>query len=254
MNYTYKFRLYPTQEQQVKLAKHFGCCRYVYNYFLKERIKFYEENKDKEKKGLTYYDNAKQLTKIKKDLIWLNQVSVECMQQSLMNLDEGYKKFFKNINKFPKLKIRRDKQSCQFVQKIKIDSINIYASNFREGIKVRLHRPIEGNIKQATVSKNKAGQYYVSILVERELSKLPSTTKEIGLDLGMKTLAVSSDGKTYENTKTYSKFEKRLRLLNKAFSRTIKLSKGREKARLKLVKVYNKIINIRQDYLNKLSI
>jgi putative transposase len=254
MNYTYKFRLYPNKEQQTKLAKHFGCCRWVYNYFLKERINFYEENKDKKKKSLSYNDNAKELTQLKKKFIWLNEVAVQCMQQSLMNLEKAHDRFFKRLSKFPKFKSKRDKQSSKFNDRVKVENNILYISNFREGIKLRLHRPIEGNIKQATVSKNPAGQYYVSILVERELDKLAPITKGIGLDLGIKTLAVSSDGQAYENPKTYSRFEKRLRLLNKAFSRTIKLSKGREKARLKLAKIYNKITNIRQDYLNKLSI
>jgi putative transposase len=254
MNYTYKFRLYPTQEQKVKLAKHFGCCRWVYNYFLKERIKFYEENKDNEKKRLNYCDNARELTKIKKELVWLNEAANQCMQQSLINLQIAYDRFFKRLNKFPKLKTKKNKQSAKFVERVKVVDKTLRIGNFREGVKLRLHRPIEGKIKQATVSKNKAGQYYVSISVERQLDKLPPTTKEIGLDLGIKTLAVSSDGKAYENPKTRSRFEKKLRLVNKAHIRTIKDSNGREKARLKLAKVYNKITNIRQDYLNKLSI
>lgn len=255
IDYTYKFRLYPTPEQEIKLAKHFGCVRWCYNYFLDKRTQFYLNAKEKQlkKKSLNYNDDAKELTKLKKETEWLNEVNAQSLQHALKHLDSGFNRFYKKLSKFPKFKSKSNKQSFRIPQDVKIKNNKLYIAKFREGIKVKLHRPIEGEIRNATITKNCAGQYHVSIGVQREIKKIEPNDKVIGIDLGIKTLATCSDGTIFKNIRPYRTLEKRRKVLAKALSRTQKGSKGREKARKKLAKLDNYIRNIRHDYLHKVS-
>lgn len=254
-DYTYKFRIYPTKEQEIKLSKHFGCVRFVYNRFLDRRVKFYLEAKEKdlEKKSLNYNDDAKELTKVKDELDWLNDVNSQSLQHALKHLDSGFNRFYKNLAKFPRFKKRNHKQSFRVPQHVEVRGNKLHIVKFREGIEITLHRPIEGEIRNATISKNKAGQYFACIGVQRHIPKLPVVEKAVGIDLGVKALATCSDGKTYPNIRPYRTLEKHRRVLAKALSRTEKDSKGRQKARLRLAKLDNYIHNIRQDHLHKVS-
>mgnify|MGYP003335589485 CR=1 FL=1 len=255
--YTYKFRLYPNKEQEIKLAKHFGCVRWCYNHFLDKRVKYYLESKEKnlKKKSLNYNDDAKALTEIKKKEAtkWLNEVNAQSLQHALKHLESGFNRFFNKLSKFPNFKKKNNKQSFRVPQNIKIKNNKLYITKFMEGIEIRLHRKIEGEIRNATVTKNCAGQYHVSIGVQREIKKLKPNNKVIGIDLGIKTLITCSDGTIYENIKPYRNLESRRRILAKNLSRTVKGSKGREKARRKLAKLDNYICNVRKDHLHKVS-
>lgn len=256
-DYTYKFRLYPTKEQEIKLAKHFGCVRWAYNYFLDKRVKFYLEAKEKDlaKKCLNYNDDAKALTELKKqtETIWLNDVNSQSLQHALKHLDSGFNRFYKKLSKFPKFKKRNNKQSFRVPQHVKIEDKKLYIVKFKEGIKINLHRKVEGEIKNATISKNCSGQYFVCIGVQRHIKHLPKFNKLVGIDLGIKSLATCSDGTEYKNIKPYKTLEKRRKVLAKNLSRSVKGSKGREKARKKLAKLDNYIKNVRQDHLHKIS-
>ena len=255
VNYTYKFRLYPTKEQETKLAKHFGCVRFVYNYFLNRRIKFYLKAKEQnlEKKSLNYNDDARELTSIKKEFTWLKEVNYQSLQHALKHLESGFHRFYKKLAKFPRFKNKRAKQSFHVPQRVRVEGNRLYITKFREGIKVKLHRPIEGKICNATIIKNKAGQYFVCIVVKRHIEKYEPNENQVGVDLGVKTLATCSDGKIFPNIKPYRTLERKRRILAKALSRKIKGSRGREKARRKLAKLDLKIANIRKDYLHKVS-
>jgi len=252
INYTYKFRLYPNKEQKVLLSKHFGCCRFVYNYFLNQRVTAYLNDK----KTLNYYDNAKELTKLKKqeDKAWLKEVNAQSLQKTLNNLDNAYGKFFAHSAKFPKFKNKMAKQSFCVPQYGKVKGNHLYIAKFREGIKIKLHRKIKGKIKHITINHNPSGQYFACVCVEREIKHLPPKTKVVGIDLGIKTLAVQSDGKIYPNIKPYCKFEKQLKKLQQWFSRTTKGSNHREKLRKRIAKLHQRIKNIRNDHLNKVSL
>lgn len=254
-DYTYKFRLYPTKEQGTKLAKHFGCVRWTYNHFLDRRVKFYltAKEQDLEKKSLNYNDDARELTNVKKELEWLGEVNSQSLQHALKHLDSGFNRFYKKLAKFPRFKKKTSKQSFRIPQHVQVKDGRLYVVKFREGIKMKQHRPIEGEIRHATISKNKAGQYFVCIGVQRHIRQLEPVDKEVGIDLGVKSLATCSDGKTYPNPKVYRNLEKRRRILAKSLSRTQKESNGREKARLRLAKFDNYIHNLRQDYLHKVS-
>ena len=248
-NYTYKLRIYPNESQQVLLNKHFGCVRFIYNHFLTQRVDAYTNNKT----TLNYYDNAKDLTVLKKELVWLKEVNAQSLQHSIKCLEGAYGKFFARNAKFPRFKTRKSKQSFCVPQHGKVENNLLYLVKFKEGIKIVIDRPIEGEIKHITVNKNAAGQFFACICVEREINQLPPKTKVVGIDLGLKTLAVQSDGKTYANIKPYRTLEKRLAKLQQWFSRTTKGTGLHERLRLRIAKLYQRITNIRQDYLHKIS-
>jgi len=251
VNYTYKFRLYPNKEQEVLLSKHFGCCRFIYNYFLDQRVNAYLNDK----KTLNYYDNAKELTQLKKqeNTIWLKEVSAQSLQYALNCLGRAYRRFFAQSAKFPKFKNRRGKQSFCISQYGKIKNNRLHIARFREGIKIKLHREIEGKIKHITVSRNSSGQCFACICVEREIKHLPPKNKVVGIDLGIKTLAIQSDGKTYPNIKPYHNLEARMTKLQQWLARTTKGSKHRERIRKRIAKLHQYIKNIRNNHLNKVS-
>ena len=255
MNYAYKFRLYPTKDQAQLLDKHFGCVRYVYNHFLERRIKFYAENKEKKdhKKSLNYYDDAGELTKVKKELVWLKETNAQALQFSLRCLEIAYNGFFSKKTKFPKFKKRHDKQSFTVPQAISLSNGKIKIPKFKEGIKYDNHREVEGEIGHATISKNKVGQYFVSINVEKKIEQLPKNDKTVGIDLGLKHLAIQSDGKKHENIRPYKNLHSQLKKLQQRFSRTEKKSKRHEKLRIRIAKLYQQMVNIRTDHLHKVS-
>lgn len=248
-SYTYKFRLYPTKTQEVLLSKHFGCVRFIYNHFLGQRVDAYLN----EKKTLNYYDNAKDLTQLKKEKVWLKEVNSQSLQFTLKCLEGAYGKFFARSAKFPRFKSKKGKQSFCVPQHGKVKDGRLFIGKFRKGIKIKVHRPIEGEVKHITVSRNPSGQYFACICVEREMKRLPPKTKVVGVDLGIKTLATQSDGKTYPNIRPYRTLEDRLAKLQQWFSRTEKGSQHRERLRKRIAKLYQRITNIRNDHLNKVS-
>jgi len=253
----YKYRLYPNKAQQELLAKHFGCCRYIYNYALNKKIEVYA----KDKKTLSRFDIQKDLVVMKKseETEWLKEVNSQSLQASLANLDQAYTRFFREKKGFPKFKNKHDKQSCQFPQGTTVDFENnrIYLMKFREGIKCILHRTFEGIIKTATISRTKTGKYFISILVENEVSEpvkeLLDIDKAVGIDLGIKEFAVCSNGKRYDNPKHLKKSLSKLKKEQKKLSRRKKGSSRRNKQRLKVAKLHEKISNQRSDFLHKVS-
>lgn len=248
-NYTYKYRIYPNETQQVLLNKHFGCVRFIYNHFLNQRVDAYMN----QQKTLNYYDNAASLTELKKELVWLKEVNSQSLQFSLKCLEGAYSKFFARSAKFPRFKSKKSKQSFCVPQHGRIENNFLFIGKFKQGIKIVIDRPIVGEIKHITVSKNPSGQYFACVCVEREIKKLPPRTKVVGIDLGIKTLAVQSDGKTYANIRPYRSLEKQLAKLQQWFSRTTKGTNLHDKVRLRIAKLHQKISNIRNDHLQKVS-
>ena len=255
--YTYKYRLSPTKKQEELLAKHFGSIRFVYNLFLDRRTNFYLNAKEKQlaKKSLSYVDCAKELTKIKSqpETEWLNECNSQSLQHSLKHLDGAFNRFFKKLAKYPRFKSRKNKQSFRVPQFVVVNEGRIHFPKFKDGIKIDQHREIEGEINYATISRNVAGQYYACIGVTRNIETKPKIDKVIGIDLGVKSLVVCSDGQRFENIKPLKQLEKLVRIRQKVVSRTEKKSKGRIKARLKLGKLQVKIANIRNNYLHQIS-
>lgn len=253
----FQFRLYPTADQEKTLASHFGQARFVYNYFLRKRIDYYATNKGKEKQSLNYHDTAKMLTELKQepDTIWLKESNSQSLQQSLRHLDNAYNHFFNNGFKFPIFKKKSRKQSFSVPQHFNVDTKTkqITIPKFTP-IKIVLHRGIEGVMKSVTISKTPSGKYYASILCEiKKDIKQKKNGKEIGIDLGLKSFLVTSDGDCVKSPQFLRKSEIKLKRLQQLLSRKVKGSNRRNKARIKVAIIYDKISNQRKDFLHKLS-
>lgn len=248
---SYKFKITPDNEQKELLAKHFGACRFVFNHYLNIRKETYLE----EKKSLNYYDNANDLTVLKKDeqFVWLKEINSQSLQSSLRNLDTAYNKFFRKQTKFPKFKRKFDKQSFTIPQSVYIEDGKLQIPKFKKGIEINTHREIKGKVLFATISKSTTGKYYVGITCEVEHIPFEKTNTKVGIDTGIKDLAILSDGKVYENIKTLKTNLKKLKYNQRQLSKKIKGSSSRLKQKSKLATVHEKITNIRKDYLHKVS-
>jgi len=247
----YKYKLKPDNNQMILLNKHFGCIRFVYNYYLNERIEEYKTNKQ----GLSYVDNCKSLTTLKQnnDFTWLNETNSQSMQQSLKCLDGAYNGFFKGRTRFPRFKSKHDRNSFCVPQFTKLIKNKLHIPKFKEGIPIIIDRKFKGEIHQCTVSKTPTNEYFVSILVETSHVKLPKTGKEVGIDLGIKDLIITSDGYKYKNNKYTKTYAKKLKRGQQHLSRKTKGSNRYEKQRLKVARIHKKITNSRVDNLHKIS-
>lgn len=250
----YKYRIYPSKEQKLYLAKTFGCTRFVYNQMLSDRIKSYKENKDLDIKTIKYPTPAQ----YKKEYEWLKEVDSLALANAQMNLDKAYKNFFRDKSVgFPRFKSKKTNRFSYTTNNQKgtiyIEGNYIKIPKLKSMIKIVLHREFKGLIKSATVSKTPSNQYYISILVDTENFQLPKNDNKIGIDLGIKEFAICSNGDRYANPKQLRKSEKRLKKLQKDLSRKETESNNRYKARLKVAKLHQKIANQRKDFLQKLS-
>jgi len=249
---SFKFRIYPNKDQEILLAKHFGANRFVFNYYLNKRKESYL---GEDKKSLNYYDNANDLTQLKKndDYIWLKEINSQSLQSGLRNLDTAYNKFFRKQTKFPRFKSKYDRQSFKIPQNVLIVENRLTIPKFKEGIKINLHREIEGKIIFATISKSTTGNYYVSLTCEVNHIPFDKTNSKVGIDTGIKDLAILSDGTTYENIRSLKTKLKKLKYNQRQLSKKIKGSSSRNKQRKNLAVIHQKITNIRKDYLHKVS-
>lgn len=247
-NKAYKIRIYPNKQQRILITKTFGCCRFVYNYFLAERIRLYKE----EKKTLSAFDTHKLLTPLKQELEWLKEPDKCSLVYTLRNLDSAYKMLFKG-NGFPKFKSKKDNhRSYTTNQNIKLFDKHIQLPKLGK-VKFRGKHNIQGRIVSATVSQEPSGKYYVSLCCETEIEQLPKTNQSIGIDLGIKDFAILSNGIKVENHKHLSKSENKLALEQRRLSRKSRGGKNWEKQRIKVARCYEKVRNQRKDFLQKLS-
>lgn len=258
MEYSYKFRIYPNIEQKTLIQKTFGCSRFVYNHFLAQRIAEYKSTG----KAPTRFQQDKTLTSMKKELPWLKEVDSTSLQATLQDLDAAYKNFFRRLKKgekpgYPKFKSKKNRHQTY---KSKCVGTNIKVMNHaiqlpKLGlIKCRISREVKGRILSATVSQNPSGNYFVAICcTDVETDALPKTGKSIGIDMGLKSFAVTSDGVEYPNHKFLFKSQKKLARLQRQLSRKSKGSKRREKARLQVARLHEHVVNQRKDMLHKLS-
>ena len=250
----YKYRIYPNEEQINYLQKTFGCTRFIYNQMLADRIKSYEENKDLDIKIIKYPTPAQ----YKKEYEWLKEVDSLALANAQMNLDKAYKNFFRDKSVgFPKFKSKKDNHKAYTTNNqngtIYIENNRIKIPKLKSMIKIKQHREFVGLIKSCTISQNPSGKYYISMLVDTENIQLPKLDTKVGIDLGIKEFAITSDGEMFSNPKWLKKSEKRLRKLQKDLSRKQKGSNNRRKDRLKVAKLHEKISNQRKDYLHKIS-
>lgn len=253
INRTYKFRLYPTKAQTELLAKHFGCARFVYNYFLNQRQEQYRLTG----KSDNYNAQAKALTELKKqeETAWLKEVNSQTLQSALWCLDKAYTNFFKKRAKYPKFKSKRSKNSFTAPQFSSIEGNRLFVPKFKEGIKCRVHMDVKGKICKVTITKTTSGKYFASVCTEEEyISPIKKSCKSVGVDLGLKDLVITSEGEVMSNNRYTRKYERKLATAQRHLSRKKKGSRGYENQRLKVARIHEKISNSRADYLHKCSI
>ncbi len=257
INKAFKYRIYPTTEQVKILASCFGQSRFVYNYFLRQRIDYYVANEGKEKQGLNYHDTSKMLTELKQqpEFIWLKESIAQSLQQSLRSLDAAYSHFFNDGFQFPTFKKKNSKQSFSVPQHFNVDVeegfINI--PKFAP-IKTVFHRPVKGTPKNIVISMTSSGKYFASICCEITKDIMPKRKgNEIGIDLGLKSFVVTSDGEVIDSPKYLRNSEEKLKKLQRELSRKVKGSNRRNKAKIKVARIHEKITNQRTDFLHKLS-
>ena len=256
-HYAIKVRIYPTNEQKQILAQHFGCSRWWWNYALSHCIDTYKATG----KGVTQSSLNSMLPKLKKaeETQWLKDCYSQVFQATTLNLVTAYKNFFGGRARFPRFKSKKNKQSIQFPQNVKIDGGNLKFPGKVGVVKTKFDkRQIEGEIKTVTISMTPSGRYFASILtqLEGENPKPNHDGKVAGVDLGIKDFAIVNDGnKTskFANPRHLNKHEFNLARKQKKLSRKQKGSNTRNKARKIVARVHERISNIRQDYLHKLS-
>lgn len=258
MEYSYKFRIYPTFTQETLIQRTFGCCRFVFNHFLSERIAKYK----KDGKSTTRFQQDKSLTALKKELKWLREVNATALQAALQSLDTAYQNFFRRVKQgqkpgYPRFKSKRDHRrsykSKRVGENIKVLGKAVQLPKLGL-VKCRVSKEVKGRILSATVIQNPSGKYFVSICcTDVEIEPFPTTGAVVGIDMGIKSYAITSDGAEYPNHKYFAKSQKKLAKLQRQLSRKTKGSKRREKARIKLARMHEHVANQRKDMLHKLS-
>lgn len=257
MEKAFKYRIYPNKKQQKLIQKTFGCCRYVYNYFLDKRITEYKENK----KSLSFYDTCKMLTQLKKENEWLKEPDKDALQKTLKNLDNAYQKFFKEHIGYPKFKSKKNRSQSYITSYVKTSAggnirfenkhIKLPKLGF---VKIRDKQIPQGRILNATISQESNGHYYCSLCcTDIEFPQYPKTNKNVGIDLGIVDFAILSDGIKIKNPKFYEKSEKKLARLQRELSRKTIGGSNWNKARIKVANLQKHISNQRKDFLQKLT-
>lgn len=249
---SYRYRFYPTPDQVRILAQTFGCVRYVYNRALRYRQDAWYGRQE----SVSYAQSSALLPLWKKEpeCAWLNEVSSVPLQQSLRHLQSAYAGFFKGKTKYPAFKSRRSKQSASYTgSAFSWDGTSIKLAKQSEPLDIRWSRQFTGRPTSVNVSADAAGRYFISILVEEDIAPLPAVDTAVGVDVGIKDVAVLSTGQKTGNPRNTAKYAAQLA---KAQSRLAKKQPGsanRNKARLKVARIHAKISDARQDFTQKLT-
>ncbi|XBG85491.1 IS200/IS605 family element RNA-guided endonuclease TnpB [Enterococcus cecorum] len=261
----YKFRIYPTEEQEIFFAKTFGRVRKVYNLMLDDRKKAYEEVKNDPSKKMAFPTPAK----YKKEFPFLKEVDSLALSNAQLNLDKAYKNFFRDKSVgFPRFKSKKNPVQSYTTNNQNgtvalIDSKFIKIPKLKSLVRIKLHRQPKGMIKSATISRHASGKYYISLLCKEEINELPKTNSAIGIDLGITDFAILSDGQKIDNHKFTSKMEKKLKREQRKLSKRALLAKNKgiplseaknyQKQKREVARLHEKVMNQRTDFLNKLS-
>ena len=257
MEKSYKYRIYPNKKQKELIHKTFGCARFVYNYYLDKRIKLYKTDK----KSISYNEMSKDLTQLKKELVWLKEVDKCSLQNSLKDLDSAYKKFFKENTGFPKFKTKkahRFSYRTSFMKTSNGGNVKFLDKHIQLPklgyVKIKDKQIPKGRILNATISQEPSGKYYVSLCcTDVEIERLQPTENKMGIDLGIKEFCITSNGETIPNPKYLQKSVNKLARLQRELSRKSKGSSNWNKARIKVARLQEHISNQRKDFLQKLS-
>lgn len=262
----FKFRLYPNKEQINLIAKTIGCSRFVFNHFLH----LWNETFQKTGKGLSYSKCSAACTLLKEDFHWLKEVDAHALQSSLRDLGDSFDRFFKKQNEAPCFKRKNDSiQSYRtnIEKKNQIPDVSIKGNRLKlpklGWIRFSNSQEIKGRIINATVRRTPSGKYFVSLLVETRVKPFEKTGSAVGIDVGLTDFAVVSDGTIYGNFKFFKKIEKKIQKEQRILSRRMRLAikqkrklseaKNYQKQRRKVARIYEKMVNMRTDYLHKIS-
>ena len=253
----YKFRIYPNETQKELIEKTFGCTRFVYNHMLALQIKMYKE----QGKSHSKYDLVNMIPSLKKEHEWLKEVDSTCLQASIDDLDSAYQNFFREIKKgnnqgFPKFKTKRNPKRSFESKRVKNNIAikdNLIKLPKLKWVKAKITQTIDGKILNATVSKTSTGKYFVSLCCKADIEQLPKIDSNIGIDLGLKEFAICSNGNIFHNPKWLRKANYRLKTEQRRLSKMQKGSNNWNKQRIKVAKIYERIVNQRKDFLHKLS-
>lgn len=246
----FKYRLYPNEAQKVLLNKHIGASRFIFNLALETKTTAYAGSGV----NLSCFDLIKQIPELKKECEWLKEVNSQSLQAPIRNLDNAFTRFFKGQGNFPEYKSKwKGKQSFHIPQNVKVEDGRLVIPKFKKkGIKIKLHRLLQGEIKSATISRTPTGKYFVSILCETGTECLPKTKVKqettVGVDLGIKDFLITSDGEVVDNPKYLRKAESKLKYIQRKCSKY----KGK-RTKHKLAKLHEKVANQRKDFLHKQS-
>lgn len=250
----YRFRCYPTPEQQQALARTFGCARFVYNHMLRLRTDAWFQRQQK----VGYHETSSALTALKKqpELAWLNEVSSVPLQQSLRHLQTAFGNFFAKRAAYPSFKSRHDRQAAEYTTSaFKWDGKALRLAKMDEALPVRFSRTIAraAKVTTVTVSRDGAGRYFVSMLCDDAVQTLPTSEAKVGIDLGLTHFAILSSGEKIAAPNTFRKNESKLTKWQRRLARKVKGSRNRAKARVKVARVHAHIADARRDFLHKLS-
>jgi putative transposase len=258
MHQAYKFRIYPTKEQETRINKSIGCSRFVFNHFLTKWQETYKETG----KGLSYLTCANLLPVLKNQFEWLKEADAHALQSSLRNLDDAFKRFWKKQNDAPRLKNKRNNvqsYTTKIEKKNQLPEVSIQTNKMKlpklGWVRFAKSREVEGRILSATIRRTPTGKYVVSILCEKSCCPYVPVEKEkaIGIDLGLKDFAILSDRTKVKPNQFFRKYEKKLAYWQRIMSRRTKGGSNWKKARIKVAKIHEKITNARHDFLHKLS-
>jgi putative transposase len=250
----YKYRFYPTPRQAQTLARTFGCVRYVYNWGLRTRTDAYYQRQE----HLYYEQLAVLLTTLKRQeaTVWLQEVSSVPLQQALRHLESAFRNFFDGRAKYPTFKKKRGPQAATYASSaFKWDGTSLTLAKMDKPLDIHWSRPLPKDAKPSsvTITKDPAGRYFVSFLVEEEIATLPVSPKTVGIDLGLHDVVALSTGEKTGNERFFLKDEKRLARAQRAHARKQKGSKNREKARKRVARIHARIADRRRDFLHKLT-
>jgi len=254
----YKFRLYPNSEQEAQIQRTFGCCRFTFNHFLSRRIETYKDSG----KTLSYNDSSAALTMLKRELPWLREVDATALQSSLRDLDSAYQNFFRRVNQgekpgFPNFKSKKNRHRS-YKAKLVGNNISVHDRHVKLPklglVRAAISKQVQGRILNATVSQSPSGKYYISICcTDVNIPQYPATGATVGLDMGLKDLVVTSDGAVHPNHRHIRQSEKKLAKAQRELSRKSIGGNNRERARIRVARIQEKIANQRNDALHKLT-
>jgi len=244
---SFKYRIYPTKTQEELIHKHIGCSRLVFNLALETKNMAYLGNKV----NLSAFDLIKQLPELKKEFVWLKEVNSQSLQQAIQNMDIAFKRFFKGAG-FPSFKKKSNRGSFCVPQNVEVEDDRLMIPKFKGGIKINLHRPTRGVLKRATVSVTPTGKYFASILCDTgeqaSAKTLIEESSTVGIDLGIKDFATTSEGELFENPKYLRKAQSKLKHVQRKYSK----NKGK-RTKKRLAKLHEDVTNKRKDFLHKVS-